>query len=114
MISGMQAEVLRPGQPTVDRFGNAVPGAPATETVDGVLVEAPTVDDMEAARPYGMTASVVVHFPKSYAAPLAGCSVRLGGAWEGDYAVVGDPMPYMDANTPGAWNRRVVAGVADG
>ena len=114
MISGMQATVLRPGQPTVDRFGNAIPGEPTTEAVDGVLVEAPTVDDMEAARPYGMTASVVVHFPKSYAAPLAGCSVRLGGAWDGDYAVVGDPMPYMAANTPGKWDRRVVAGVADG
>lgn len=114
MISGTTVTVLRPGPPTRDRFGNDVPGEDVPETVDDVLVASGTTEDMEASRPEGVTVALTLHFPKGYGASLRGCKVRLGAPWNGTYRVIGDPGPYMDANTPGRWNRPVMVEVADG
>ncbi|MBQ9003114.1 MAG: hypothetical protein IJ087_14785 [Eggerthellaceae bacterium] len=113
---GTTVTVLRPGGPVADRLGNEVPGEPSEELVHGVLVGSPTSDDMEAARPYGATLAFTLHFPKSYDAPLAGCTVVLPEPWasDGGYRVVGDPRPLMDANTPTRWNRPVMVEAAHG
>lgn len=116
MISGVSVTVLRPGEPTTDRLGNQVTGEPTAETVDGVLVASPTVDDMEAARANGVTLAYTLHFPKPYAESLRGCTIVLPEPWangEG-YRVVGDPRPYMDANTPTRWHMPVNVEAADG
>lgn len=114
MIRGVAVTVARPGTPTVDRLGNKVPGETTAETVDDVLVAAPTVEDMEAARENGVTLAYTLHFPKTFAARLRGCTVTLPEPWAGEYRVVGDPRPYMDANTPGRWHMPVNVEAADG
>lgn len=116
MISGATVTVKRPGEPSTDRLGNVVPGKPTTETVDDVLIAAPTVDDMEAARANGVTLAYTLHFPKPYARSLRGCTVVLPEPWDNGkgYRVVGDPRPYMDANTPTRWHMPVNVEAADG
>lgn len=116
MISGTTVTVLRPGEPTTDRFNNNVPGVPVRTEVHDVLVAAPTTDEMEAARASGVTLAYTLHFPKSFTAPLRGCTVELPEPWANGrgYRVVGDPRPYMDANTPTRWHMPVNLEAADG
>lgn len=114
MIRGVTVTVLRPGEPAVSRLGNNVPGADTEEAVPGVLVSPGAAADMEAVRPEGVTVAFTIHFPKGYTRNLEGCRVRLPQPWGGTYRVVGNPMPYMDENTPGRWNRPVMVEEAHG
>lgn len=114
MIRGATVTVATPGEPTRDRLGNSVPGEATAAVVDDVLVAAPTVEDMEAARENGVTLAYTLHFPKTFVARLRGCTVTLPEPWAGEYRVVGDPRPYMDANTPGRWHMPVNVEAADG
>lgn len=114
MIRGVSVTVATPGEPTRDRLGNSVPGEAAATTVQDVLVAAPSVDDMEAARENGVTLAYTLHFPKSFTASLRGCTVTLPQPWEGTYRVVGDPRPYMDENCPTPWHMPVNVEAADG
>lgn len=113
-MRGISVTVLRPSAPTTDRLGNEVPGEPAREVVENVLVAPGATEDMEASRPDGVTVALTLHFPKTYTASLRGCSVELAAPWAGTYRVVGDPRPYMDGNTPAPWNRPVEVEVAHG
>lgn len=82
-----------------DAFGGPV-WAEEAEEVAGVLFAPTSASDLDASRPEGSRARATFHFPRGYAGRLKGCSVvRAGRAWR----VVGDPQPYMDANTPGAF-----------
>ena len=114
MIRGVAVTVATPGEPTRDRLGNSVPGEATVTTVQDVLVAAPTVDDMEAARENGITLAYTLHFPKSFTASLRGCTVTLPEPWAGEYRVVGDPRPYMDENCPTPWHMPVNVEAADG
>ena len=120
MIRGAQVTVSTPTVLTVDNveqrdaFGNPVPGTPTTETVDDVLIVPGGTSDLEAARPNGVSVSYTLHFPKTYTGSLEGCSVTLPAPYGGTYAVIGDPQPFMDANTPTRWNRAVEIGGAHG
>ena len=116
MISGATVTVITPGEATVDRLGNNVPGEPTSVDVADVLIGAPTTDDMEAARAEGVTLAYTLHFPKGFTASLRGCTVMLPEPWanEKGYRVHGDPRPYMDTNTPTRWNRPVNVEAADG
>ena len=93
----------------VDRFGDEEPGHAEPVTVDGVLVHAATADQMEAARPYGMTATLSMAFPRSCRLDLRGALVTYG---DEDYRVVGDPM-HLPSPLEG-WDMTVVAGRSDG
>lgn len=91
------------------RTGRDESGAPTysetREVVAGCLLEpVSTADEMEARRA-GDSVTAHLHLPKTYTASVAGCDVITpdGRTWR----VVGDPQPYMDANTPGPWNRLV-------
>lgn len=110
----LTATVLRPTVTGTDRMGMPVHGEPVAEPVPGVLVSPGGTSDMEAERPEGVTVALTMHVPKAYTARLDGCEVVLPEPWAGTYRVVGDPMPYMAANTPGPWNRSVGLEVAHG
>jgi hypothetical protein len=114
MISGTTVTVLRPTAPTVDRFNDEVPGQPDREVVENVLVVPGETAELAASRPEGARVALTLHFPKAYTASLRGCSVELAAPWAGTYRVIGDPRPYMDANTPTPWNRPVEVEVAHG
>jgi hypothetical protein len=100
--------VLRPvASSTVDDMGEPVAAEPSRETVDGVLFDpGSTSGTAQEMNMRGVVVDAEFHFPKTYTASLRGCSIAYGGH---TYRVVGDPRPYMDANTPGPWNRPVQA-----
>lgn len=112
-MQGVEVTVLRPTRVT-DRLGNEVDGPAVEEAVANVLVEPGATEAIEAARPDGVTIAYTLHFPKSYAASLEGCHIRLPSPWDGTYRVIGDPRPYMDAMVPGDWNRPVEVEVGHG
>lgn len=114
MIRGVAVEVLRPTVGAADRFGNPTKGQPTSETVEDVLVSPGATVDLEAARPEGVKVAYTLHFPKSYAESLEGCSVILPAPWAGEYRVVGNPRPYIDANTPTRWHTPVEVEEAHG
>ena len=115
MIRGVTVTVVAPN-PTkeLDRFGEPVMGTPTSTTVDDVLVAPLSTDDLRAPRADGDTVDLTLHFPKSWTAPLRGCSVTLPEPWAGTYRVVGEPMPYIGADTPGKWHMPVEVARVDG
>lgn len=114
MISGTTVTVLRPTITGTDRFNAPVYGTPTSETVDNVLIAPGATADLDASRPEGVTVAYTLHFPKTYTASLEGCSVALPAPWAGTYRVVGNPRPYMDANTPTPWHMPVEVEAAHG
>lgn len=104
MISGVTVAVSRPLEPILDRFGNEITDVYVTESVDDVLVSPGPTDELEAARPAGVTVAYTLHFPKTYNNPLEGCLVELPAPWEGVYRVIGSPAPYIADNTPTRWH----------
>lgn len=101
--------VVRPA-PTLDDLGEPAGGEPEREEVRCVVCPGPTAD-LDATRPNGVAVAYTLHFPKTYAADLRGCSVEVRGA---AYDVVGDPQRTAPAATPGAWNMPVEVTRADG
>lgn len=114
MLGTVAVTVIRPSVSGRDRFNNDTYGQPAREVVDGVLVAPDDTAGMAANRPDGTSTVLVLHFPKTYTASLRGCSVELPAPWSDTYRVIGNPMPYMDENTPTPWNRPVRVEVAHG
>ena len=113
MISGTTVTVYSPYQTGTDRFNNIVYGMTGADVSD-VLVSPGSTELLEAARPEGVSVAYTLHFPKTYTQPLEGCEVELPVPWGGRYRVIGDPKPYMDANTPTRWNRPVEIEAAHG
>ena len=99
--------VLRPNVAGTDRFGEPVAGVPTEELVENVLVAPGATTDLDATRPDGVTVALTLHFPKTWTGDLRGCEVVLPAPWDGAYRVIGEPKPYMDANTPTAWHMPV-------
>lgn len=115
MISGTTIKVKHPvGLTGTTRFGNANTSWTTWETVGNVLVSPGSTDDLEASRPEGVQVAYTLHFPKGYATSLEGAIVELPAPWAGQYRVVGDPRPYMDANCPTPWHLPVEVEAAHG
>lgn len=110
-MRGIPVIVLRPNTER-DELGEPIGGDDIREQVENVLVAPGATKNMDETRPQGVTVALTLHFPKTYAASLRGCSVELPAPWEGTYKVIGDPMPYM--RSPGPWNRPAEVMVADG
>ena len=120
MFSGVTVTVTHPTVVVVDsaeqldRFGNPVAGTPITETVNDVLVAPGATTDLEAARPEGVSVNYTLHFPRGYSGNLEGCTVTLPEPWSQTCRVIGNPKPYIDANTPTRWNLPVEVEVVHG
>lgn len=99
-------------RPTVGRddLGEPVDAGASREEVRCVVCPGAT-SDMNATRPEGVTVAYTLHFPKTYAGSLRGCSVEVRGE---TYDVVGDPQRTTDAATPGPWNLAVEVTRSDG
>lgn len=113
MIKGVAVTVIRKVKSGVDRLNNDV-YVTSSETVGNVLVSPGGTDDLEASRPEGVKVAYTLHFPKTYKASLEGCDIALPEPWAGAYHVIGNPQPYIDANTPTRWNRPVEVEAAHG
>lgn len=114
MIAGVEVTVWRPVARETDPFGNEDPVEWEPETVENVLVSPGATKELDAARPEGAEVALTLHFPKGYVEILRGCRVELTGPWAGEYRVIGDPLPYIDADTPTAWHLPVEVEAAHG
>ena len=122
MIRGVPVTVVRKVPSGLDRFNNVIYTDSEPETVENVLVHIVSsgangsTEFLEASRPEGVTTEYTLHFPKTYTKSLEGCRVFLPEPWaeEGGFLVVGNPQPYIDANTPTKWNRPVQVMRANG
>ena len=103
MFATISGTVYAPVFGSTDRLGNAVKTFDNGTAVDGLLVSPSTTDDLEAQRVDGDSITLTVHFPKTWTNSLRGCEIELPGAWSGRYRVIGDPLPYIEQNTPSNW-----------
>lgn len=112
VLSLIPTEAVTVLRPSVGRddLGEITEGEPTREEVRCVVCPGAT-SDMDATRPEGVTVAYTIHFPKTYAGSLRGCSVEVRGE---AYDVVGDPQRTTDAATPGPWNLAVEVTRADG
>lgn len=112
MLSLIPTETVTVLRPSVERddLGEITEGEPTREEVRCVVCPGAT-SNMDATRPEGVAVAYTLHFPKTYAGSLRGCSVEVRGA---RYDVVGDPQRTTDAGTPGPWNLAVEVTRADG
>lgn len=112
MLSLIPTEAVTVLRPTVERddLGEPVETGTSREGVDCVVCPGATAD-MDATRPEGVTVAYTLHFPKTYAGGLRGCSVEVRGT---RYDVVGDPQRTTAAATPGPFNLAVEVTRADG
>ena len=109
-LAACDVEVVRRVRTGTDRFGAPV-YENETETVAGVLPQPGGTSDLGAERPEGVRVDMTFHFPKGYGRSLKGCAVVYGGR---AYRVIGDPQPYVEANTPGPWDLAVETEAVDG
>lgn len=93
-----------------DDLGEPVETGTSREAVRCVVCPGAT-SDMDATRPEGVAVAYTLHFPKTYAGSLRGCSVEVRGT---RYDVVGDPQRTTDAATPGPFDMAVEVTRADG
>lgn len=107
MLRGVAVTVHVPTAWEVDRYNNRRPTAYGEQAVDNVLIVPGASADMEAGRPEGVTVAFTLHFPKTFSGTLEGALVDLPAPYGGTYRVIGNPAPYMAANTPTAWHMPV-------
>ena len=111
MITGRTVTVVLRVENGRDAFNMPV-WDEAAQDVDNVLVAPASTEDLAGlGRPDGDETVIVAHFPKTWSGSLRGAVLVVDGR---RFEVVGDPQPYMAANTPGAWNRPVHARLVEG
>ena len=104
MFATISGVVYSPIRGTKDRLGNPVRSFDDGTAVSGLLVSPGGTDDLEAARPDGVSVDLTAHFPKTWTSDLRGCELELAAPYDGiRWRVIGEPKPYMDDNTPGEW-----------
>ena len=109
LIPDEEVAVIREAA-VLDDLGEPVGSEESREAVRCAVCPGAT-SDMDATRPDGVTVAYTLHFPKTYAGSLRGCSVEVRGAL---YDVVGDPQRTSEEATPGPWNMAVEVTRADG
>ena len=114
MIKGVTVSVKIPSSWITDRFNNAVVDEYQTISVDDVLIVPGATEDLEASRPEGVSVAFTLHFPKTFNESLEGALVYLPAPFSGTYRVIGNPKPFMDANTPTPWHMPAEVELAHG
>lgn len=112
-MDGMTVIVRSRAQAGWDDMHDPVWGDWADEqAVDDVLYAPGATGDLAGnIRLDGVEVQATLHFPKTFTGTLAGKRVVVDGH---EYQVIGDPRPYMDANTPTRWDRPVELKEVDG
>lgn len=112
MFSLIPTEPVTVIRPSIERddLGEPVEVGAEREEVRCVVCPGAT-SDMDATRPEGVAVAFTLHFPKTYAGSLRGCSVEVRGE---TYGVVGDPQRTTEAATPGPFNMAAEVTRADG
>jgi hypothetical protein len=112
MIVGESVTVLSRQKTGVDALNSPVYGWVSEGDVENVLVAPGSTADVDGSiRPDGVKVVFQLHWPKADSRLLAGKRVVVRGE---TFAVIGDPRPYTDGNTPGEWNRPVNVGKVTG
>ena len=112
MIRGETVTVITRGVIGRDPLNNPIYGDTETSVEDVLVAPGPRTDVIESNRPDGVEVQWTLHLPKTFVGSLRGASIKVRG---GDpLAVIGDPQPFTDANTPGRCNRPVEVQRADG
>lgn len=114
MIRGVDVTVLRPVPGPADRFGNATRAGHVSTVMEDALVAPGASEQFEASRPEGVRVAFTLHVPKTWTESLEGCEIVVPGPQGGTFRVVGDWLPYIDANTPTRWHGSVELEVAHG
>lgn len=110
LIASTSVEVIQRIEVGIDRYGASI-YEDATSEVLNVIPQPGGTENLDETRPEGVTVDMTFHFPKNYTDSLKGARIRYSNH---EYRVIGDPQPYLDANTPGDWNRAVETEVCDG
>lgn len=111
-MKGETVVVLRREQTGTDAFNEPVYEWTETAVEDVLTSPGPRSDLDDSNRPDGVLVAWTCHFPKAFTGSLRGAQIKVRA--DVPRAVIGDPQPYMDANTPGRWNRPVELEGADG
>lgn len=112
MIRGQTITLLVPVKTSPDVYGEENVTEWEPRQVENVLVApAATTDLAGNQRVLGDRSALELHFPKTFRDSLRNCRVELfGQIWQ----ISGDPVPFMDVNTPTPWNRPVTAELVEG
>ena len=112
MIKGETVEVVSRQKVGTDALNSPIFEWVSEGEVEDVLVAPGSTSDVEGSiRPDGVEVVFTLHWTKADVRSLKGKRVKVRGE---SFAVIGDPQPFTDANTPGVWNRPVQAGKVDG
>ena len=112
MITGETVEVVSRQKVGTDALNSPVFEWVSEGEVEDVLVAPGSTSDVEGSiRPDGVEVVFSLHWPKADARSLKGKRVKVRGE---SFAVIGDPRPFTDANTPGRWNRPVQVSEVNG
>ena len=112
MIVGETVGVLSKQKVGVDALNSPIFDWVSEGDVEDVLVAPGSTSDVEGSiRPDGVEVVFTLHWTKADVRSLKGKRVKVRGE---SFAVIGDPQPFTDANTPGVWNRPVQVSEVDG
>lgn len=115
MFSTMPVDVYQQVAAGTDDMNNTLYEWAEPVTVEGCLVQPGSTSDLNAERPEGDRITLTVHIPKTaQALSYRGAKLYIGEPYTGYYMVVGDPVPYMEGNTPTDWVMPVEARRIDG
>ena len=85
---------------TFDPYGAPIKTVTWSDVADVLVAPAKTLDINVGERPEGDEKRIELHFPKGFDESLRNRHVRVRGI---EYAIVGDPIHYIGANTPTRW-----------
>lgn len=111
-MRGETVIVQRREQTGTDAFNEPIYGWTETAVEDVLTSPGSRSDLNDSNRPDGVLVAWTLHMPKSFTGSLRGCLVKVRD--DEPRAVIGDPQPYMNINTPGRWNRPVELEGSDG
>ncbi|MDY5151341.1 hypothetical protein R6G85_02415 [Actinotignum urinale] len=110
-MQGEQVEIITYAQVGEDDFKTPI-YVEKSIVVENVLVAPAYTGDLTGGqRIEGDKTRLELHFPKTFTTNLRGATAKIRGSL---YKIIGDPQPYIPANTPTCWGRKAEAVRVDG